>query len=614
MQVTLINSVNGKDVHGTDTGKRTGCGINLTRADNISKYTKGGIMVDLKEITCEKCKLVLAKRIIKESQKELSRELKEESKRVTAQGLSPVEKESEKKISIIGKVKSKVLGETEVIQPRTFGDESYPNNEVKQSSVMYSQPKVNDNAPKQVTPTYNQPQINENAAKPMTQTVNNKSFVNEVHTSSFVAKDDILAQFAIKVPKVEPEPEPEQKVEQKPEPTSSKVMLSGLSQFAISVPKVEEKRESVIPKEMLEDELDQFAVPTPKAEEKPAPVAMNTILDEELEELAIPTPKVEEKPAPVAVNAILDEELEELAIPTPKAEEKLATVAVNAILDEELEELAISSPKAEEKPFNIDGIDDIMITPAKVKADADKKAEEMSDIEIKLEDLDLSVMDEIPQVKPEPVAPQVQPTTMANQPAQIPQADVQVVNAHNTQNAQQIVYNDEGQPLYPVFNEKGQLFYTSVAPTNVQSEPEPGVDAKEDDLGINQAANPAIVALIAANAKKKLVLDETGVAKPTEPIIDSVEAALSQLGANIDENKSKEPVPIFTEYKPPSRKSAENTQIRKPENKVEQNASLTRAELRRQKKLEKINSEFEKKLRERGFDLDESKRKKRAVR
>ena len=164
MQVTLINSVNGKDVHGTDTGKRTGCGINLTRADNISKYTKGGIMVDLKEITCEKCKLVLAKRIIKESQKELSRELKEEGKRVTAQGLSPVEKESEKKISIIGKVKSKVLGETEVIQPRTFGDESYPNNEVKQSSVMYSQPKVNDNAPKQVTPTYNQPQINENAA------------------------------------------------------------------------------------------------------------------------------------------------------------------------------------------------------------------------------------------------------------------------------------------------------------------------------------------------------------------------------------------------------------------------------------------------------------------
>jgi len=82
MQVTLINSVNGKDVHGTITGKRTGCGINLTRADNISKYVKGKTMDDLKEITCEKCKMSLAKRIIKESQKQLSRQLKEESKRV----------------------------------------------------------------------------------------------------------------------------------------------------------------------------------------------------------------------------------------------------------------------------------------------------------------------------------------------------------------------------------------------------------------------------------------------------------------------------------------------------------------------------------------------------
>ena len=81
MQVTLINSVKGNEVHGTDTGKRTGCGINLTRADNMSKYVKGSYMVDLIEITCEKCMVVLAKRIIKESQKELSKELKEESKR-----------------------------------------------------------------------------------------------------------------------------------------------------------------------------------------------------------------------------------------------------------------------------------------------------------------------------------------------------------------------------------------------------------------------------------------------------------------------------------------------------------------------------------------------------
>ena len=145
MQVTLINSVNGKDVHGTINGKRTGCGINLTRADNISKYVKGKTMDDLKEITCEKCKMSLAKRIIKESQKQLSRQLKEESKRV-AQGLAPIEEEPEKKtVGIIDKVKSRVLGDNEMIQPKAFDNEPKAMKITKQiPQNTYNQPKTNE--------------------------------------------------------------------------------------------------------------------------------------------------------------------------------------------------------------------------------------------------------------------------------------------------------------------------------------------------------------------------------------------------------------------------------------------------------------------------------------
>lgn len=80
MQIFLINAVNGGIVHGTENGKKTGCGINLTKPDNIGKYVSGAPMQDIVEITCEKCKMVLAKKLIKENNKELARQLKEEKK------------------------------------------------------------------------------------------------------------------------------------------------------------------------------------------------------------------------------------------------------------------------------------------------------------------------------------------------------------------------------------------------------------------------------------------------------------------------------------------------------------------------------------------------------
>ena len=54
MDITLITAVGSDLVHGTENDKKTGCGINLLKADNVTRYRRAGTMTDLKEITCEK--------------------------------------------------------------------------------------------------------------------------------------------------------------------------------------------------------------------------------------------------------------------------------------------------------------------------------------------------------------------------------------------------------------------------------------------------------------------------------------------------------------------------------------------------------------------------------
>ena len=85
MHVDLLSSTaksgKGKEIHATDNGKRSACGINLTKVENIGAYTSIGEMTDITQITCEKCKTVIAKRMIKESNREMAALLKEERKR-----------------------------------------------------------------------------------------------------------------------------------------------------------------------------------------------------------------------------------------------------------------------------------------------------------------------------------------------------------------------------------------------------------------------------------------------------------------------------------------------------------------------------------------------------
>ena len=84
MHIDLISTTKSstKTIHGTENGKRTACGINLTKPENIGMYTSIGEMSDVIQMTCEKCKTVIAKKLIKESNKEMAAQLKEEQKQL----------------------------------------------------------------------------------------------------------------------------------------------------------------------------------------------------------------------------------------------------------------------------------------------------------------------------------------------------------------------------------------------------------------------------------------------------------------------------------------------------------------------------------------------------
>ena len=82
MHVVLIsdNRSNPKVIHASENGRRTPCGIYYTRPENLKNYPSIGEMSDVMQITCDKCKTVIAKHLIRESNKEMAAQLKEEQR------------------------------------------------------------------------------------------------------------------------------------------------------------------------------------------------------------------------------------------------------------------------------------------------------------------------------------------------------------------------------------------------------------------------------------------------------------------------------------------------------------------------------------------------------
>ncbi|MCR5706747.1 MAG: hypothetical protein K6G82_00545 [Ruminococcus sp.] len=251
MDIRLVTTSFNDEVHGTFNEKKTGCGINLLKSENVTRYHRGGIMTDLGELTCEKCKTKIAKEMIKSDQKEMKLLLKEEKLRakkgIVDEGIVPLGGSSAK------------ITKDQTAKPA---------------------------APKPVQKPVQEP-VQEAPARP----------ANPAATipGTGVAIDNSLAQFAISKPQAEPAPEPEKQDD-------------FLAQFAVNKP----QPEAPAPESAKQDDfLSQFAIPAPsQAEPAPAQEAAPSappVIDDISAAIAAantniapaPQPAAEPAPAPV---------------------------------------------------------------------------------------------------------------------------------------------------------------------------------------------------------------------------------------------------------------------------------------------------------------------------
>ena len=225
MDVILITATFNDLVHGTFNDKKTGCGINLQKPENATKFRRGSRMTALAEITCDKCKARIARELIKADEKEMKAMLKEEKRRAKL-GLD------DEGIVPLGNTTARITGEA---------TREAEEKEAQKQARRHPAP------PAPPEPAYKEPVYEEPAPAPEPEPV-----------SQNPAVDDTLAQFSIPKPVAEPEPEPEDNVD------------DFLAQFAIPTPVPEPEQQQQTSGE-LDDFLAQFAIPTPAQQSEPEP-------------------------------------------------------------------------------------------------------------------------------------------------------------------------------------------------------------------------------------------------------------------------------------------------------------------------------------------------------
>lgn len=242
MEITLIASVNGGEIHGTRNAKKTGCGINLLKPENVSRYIRKGPMTDLKELTCEKCKAVLAKEMIKADKKEFARLIKEEKAR-TKKGLG------DEGIVPLGNTTAKITKSPEERKAEERAErERAEAAEKAERERIEAERKAEREAEeaRQRAEEAERARIAEEEAR--------KAAANRTIPGTGIVMDSSLAQFAINVPKEEEAETPSSAA-----PTNDDF----LNQFAINKPVEETPAQSEETVPVQDDFLAQFAVNAP---------------------------------------------------------------------------------------------------------------------------------------------------------------------------------------------------------------------------------------------------------------------------------------------------------------------------------------------------------------
>ena len=625
MQVDLLSTTKGspKVIHGTENGKKTACGINLVKPENIGMFTNAGQMNDVIQLTCEKCKTVIAKKLIRESNKEMAAQLKEEQRQL----------------------------KRERAAAKHHHDAPAPPPPVQPSAPAHSSPSGGYIPPsmRKAMQTPQQPIVTPPPAPsvptPMPAPV---PVVPPIPTPAPIANsaDDVLAQFAVpSVPSSLPQTPP-------PAPSPAPVVNSAedvLAQFAVpSVPSSlpQTPPPALAPAPVVnsaEDVLAQFAIPSvptapqptaPSVPEIPAPAPVVNSAEDVLAQFAVPrVPNVPTAPAVPDIPARSDisdsahvsgssvnqdDILAQFALKQPGTHPYPADDAVPsapAVSNDPLADLLLM-PKGQEEAGNTDILPDIANVPSSIPT--------VPTVPTAMPQAAYPSLN-VPQAPPAPPVPEmpVPPVQQAFTAPVLPQAGYPVPqvpaypqgfgqvppqgaypmpnNGYPTQQynpfavptAPKQSQPETPTPLFVGYSADGrQLFQTYDALGNPIPINEPVYSAPPEQKDHNIAAQ---VAAMAANTAMH----------GNAPVMDMDEIMKSMGIEDPTKRKKDEGKAInYTEYKIPEKKKKKPAAARPAAsvaNPVPE-GPVSAAEAKRRKKVDKINKEFEKQLRSRGID------------
>ena len=636
MPITVVISNADGIIHGTDNGKKTGCGIKYNSGDNLRKYKQGEVLTDLiiamKTLNCEKCRRILSTKMIKEDRKAENKREKEERKRIAeaikrgeldADG-NPIVKNTEETTENVQEQEVETSPQ-EVAQPTPIVEPIAQNEPVEQSVV------ETDTS----NQTISQPTIDAQT-KYQTEDEEISQYIEEpqpepIKTAPVV--DDDLAQFMVN---------PEELKASEPEPVAPKKPLTDINDILADLDALMSNM-SIKKNDPIDIKKDFTPIQedTSYSEELPTidevtPIQEDTSYSEELPTIDEVIPTQEDtsysEEIPTIDEVIPTQEDTSYSEELPTIDEVIPTQDVSSY-SEELPTIDEVIPTQEDTSYSeeLPTIDEV----APIQ-DVSSYSEELPTID------EVAPIQEVNNTIPTsniptgyPNIPQNQPTytqpvvpTPMPQPTPIPQYYYNVYGE-----AIPITYNAQNQPVFTVpvtYDAQGQPRpvqmaqptpspyiqqnpYMNNQPTYVQPvQPQQNVVPNPPPTRVVRADAPPKVSKPVENKPFDFSIFEKEDKKPVftasenRIFVDSIEEALSQLGVETDSSKDKENevIPEFQEYVAPTKSSKPVT----PKQETPKTAPvLSEAE---RKKREKMDAKLKKEWEKKGLDPNDWKRRK----
>ena len=656
MHVDLISATRSrsKEIHATVNGKHTACRINLSKPENIGQYTSIGEMKDVVEITCEKCKNVIAKQLIRESNKEMKQFLKAEQKQLKQDDMEM------RKNGTMPSREASPIAAPPAYMPQSSDGENIPPSMRRQQ----------DNQPI-VSPT---PPVSAPVSAPA-----NDFEIPVVPTAPQIPRpaqssNDVLSQFA--VPSAPQASQPLDNVED----VLSQFNVPTAPQMAGSVPSISEPEVPTLEPYMPsngaptlaepEDILAQFSVPTqpsnvPPVQQSVPAAGQASTFDNLANSLFDPIapmdeiPSVPTAPQSAAFNAQLAEPEKEIPTLEPVGQSPMLDDmddmgGFSAILPDEEEIIEVLPESLTENfdPFETpsagvpsldDSLDDFLVMPSSAgaapTAPTAPSVPNLSNVaSAPEEDAFASLDDVLPDLNTVPTAPTAglpdfpELTNLTEAPSMpIPEQPVppqmqqpqQPLPQYNMQGAADAL-NEEDVPTPQIRKPENNLF----AVPKARKQRKPGtppplfvgysaegrrVFQEYDEFGRPLPITEPVYSTPPQESENPFVQAAKGVGAAAglpqggTPVLD-VDELMEAMGIEDPNKKKKQTVsdkPVnFTEYKMPQ-KTAKKQMASVPssaQSAPKQEGPVSVAEAKRRKKLDKINKEFEKQLRTRGLD------------